>query len=43
MAEQEEPELTSAHGHTTATTTSRPIIDEKDWKINRKYLLQLKI
>ena len=32
MVEQEDPELTSSHGHTKITTISIATIDEKDWE-----------
>ena len=36
MAEQEDPELISSHGHTTASTIYRAIMDEKDQKTGRR-------
>ena len=43
MAEQEDPELISSHGHTKITTIYRATISENDLKTSRKDLLQLKI
>ena len=43
MAEQEDPKLTSSHGHTKNTTIYRATIDENDLKTSRKGLLQPKI
>lgn len=43
MVEQENPELTSSHGHTKITTTYVGTIDEEDLKTGRNDLLQLKI
>ena len=36
MAEYEDPELTSFHGHTKITIIYRDTIDEVDWKMSRK-------
>lgn len=41
MEEQEDPELTSSHGHTKVTTIYRATVDVKDWKINRQELVHL--
>lgn len=43
MIEQEDPELTSFHGHTRITTIYRATTDEKDLKTSRKDIPQLKI
>ena len=43
MAEQKDPEITSSNRHTKITTLYRATIDEKNKKISRKDLLQLKI
>ena len=36
MVEQEDPELTSLHGHTKITNIDRAAIDEQDWDIAEK-------
>lgn len=36
MAEQEDPELTSSHGHTKLATIYGTTIDENNWKMSRK-------
>lgn len=36
MAEQEDPELTSPHGHTKLATIYGTTIDENNWKMSRK-------
>lgn len=43
MAGWEGPELISSLGHTKTAPIYRATIDEKNWKTNRKGLLQLKI
>ena len=43
MAVQEDPKLTSSHGHNKITTIYRATIDESDLKTRRKGLLQPKI
>ena len=43
MEEQENPELTSSHGHTKITTIYRATIYENDLKTDRKDFPQLKI
>ena len=36
MAEQEDPELTSSHGHTKMASIYRTILDEEDWNPTEK-------
>lgn len=42
MAEWEDPELTSSHGHMKAETTYRETLSEDDLKTDRTDLPQLK-
>ena len=43
MAEYKDPEITSSHRYTKITALYRATTGEKDKKISRKDLLQLKI
>ena len=36
MAEQEDPELTSSHGHTKITTIYRATVDDNELKVSGK-------
>lgn len=43
MAQQEDPQLTSSHGHTKMTTIYKAAITENELKTSRKDLLPMKI
>ena len=43
VAEQEDPELTSSHGHTKIATIHRTTIDENELKTSRTDFPQLKL
>ena len=36
MVEQDDPELTSSHGHNKITTVYRATVDERDWNLAEK-------